>query len=176
MNKFLLGVIVGLLVAPKSGKELRKDVCDRASDVLEDIKNFDKETAKESINNVKEAVVTMDLDTAKDLINRAGDKTKDILNDAVDAIQNNDTLRTLPNKTVDAVTGATIKTVEYIDENDLVGKTKDISKKTGKVAKDVVKKADEVKDITIEKVQNVTEQVEEFADKTVEKVKEKFEK
>lgn len=191
MNKFLLGVIAGLLIAPKSGKELRGDICDRTQDILDDIKKLDKEKAKDGLENFKIKVVSMDVNTAKDAINTASEKTKDVLNDAVDAIQQNETLRTLPNKSVDALSGAALKTVDFIDEQDIVNKGKDFSKKTAQVANDtskvVVKQAKEVTEKTVQVAQKVADQtvevynkvadsVEDITEKTKDKVKGKFDK
>lgn len=54
-SKFLLGAIVGagvaLLLAPKSGKELRKDIKVKFDQILEDIKELDMEDVKENISN-----------------------------------------------------------------------------------------------------------------------------
>ena len=66
-GKFVLGAIVGatvgLLFSPKSGKENRKAIKEKASDLLEKVKELDAEDVKEAI----EEKVTNIVEELKDL-------------------------------------------------------------------------------------------------------------
>ncbi|MCD7807795.1 MAG: YtxH domain-containing protein [Erysipelotrichaceae bacterium] len=82
VGKFLvglsIGVACGLLFAPKSGNELRKDIKDRSKKAYDDLKNMSKEDLEakigETIETVKKSVDEFDADEFKD-------STKQRLND-----------------------------------------------------------------------------------------------
>ena len=44
-----LGLGLGLLLAPKSGKETRKDLMDKCNELLNKVKNMDPDEVKENI-------------------------------------------------------------------------------------------------------------------------------
>ena len=76
-----LGVSLGVLFAPKKGKELRKDLGEKCKELVDYVKSLDKDEVKdnilEKIDDIKDEI--KDLDKEKVLSN-AKKKGKDILN------------------------------------------------------------------------------------------------
>lgn len=72
-----IGIMVGFLVAPKSGKEMRKDVCN----TLEKTAN----TFKSTVAGIKESITNTEGQIEKN-IKDAADEIKDNLNKTVDDV------------------------------------------------------------------------------------------
>ncbi len=74
-----VGVCLGLLFAPKSGKETRKDLADSINDLIEKAKEIDVEEVKNAIivkaKELQTTLKDLDKETAKQMI---VDKTNDI--------------------------------------------------------------------------------------------------
>lgn len=94
LGKFAVGAIIGagvaLLFAPKSGKELRKDLKIKMDDVLEDIKDLEMEDVKEAITKkieeIEEDIKDFDkekvLDIAKDKAKKIEKKANELIKEA----------------------------------------------------------------------------------------------
>ena len=110
VGKFVLGATIGaalgVLFAPKSGKETRTIIKKKANDLLDKVKELDKEEVKQTINNKvqeimdelkdldKEKVISIAKQKAKllkehaeDLVVYAKDKATPVVYDAADALR-----------------------------------------------------------------------------------------
>ena len=95
LGKFLLGAGIGLglgiLFAPKSGKETRADLKKKMDNLIEKAKNIDveevKETIERKVNEIKEDLKNLDKETAALKIKEGAKKIKkkgdDLVNYAV---------------------------------------------------------------------------------------------
>jgi gas vesicle protein len=72
-----IGAIVALLYAPKSGKELRADIKERADDLLEDAEGYAKEARSKASDIMTEAKRRSD-----HLITKAQEQANTLLQDA----------------------------------------------------------------------------------------------
>ena len=84
LGKFLLGagigVGLGILFAPKSGKEARADLKKKMDDLLEKAKNIDieevKETIENKVNEIKEDLKNLDKEVVAEKIKEGAKKIK----------------------------------------------------------------------------------------------------
>ena len=92
LGKFLLGagigVGLGILFAPKSGKETRADLKKKMDDLVEKAKNIDVEEVKQTIeakvNEIKEDLKNLDKETVAAKIKDGAKKIKKKADDLVD--------------------------------------------------------------------------------------------
>ena len=67
-----LGLGLGLLLAPKSGKETRKDLMDKCNELLNKVKNMDpdevKENITEKVTELQNEIRALDKEKAKEII------------------------------------------------------------------------------------------------------------
>lgn len=128
LGKFIIGAGIGagiaLLFAPKKGEELRKDLLDKASELLDKLKEVDTEEVK---NNI-EAKVKEIQDGIKDLDK---EKVKKI------AVEKAEVLKT---KSEELVVYAKEKGTPVLEKT-----AKELKKKTASVLKEVLAKLEEEK-------------------------------
>lgn len=92
LGKFLLGagigVGLGILFAPKSGKETRRDLKNKMDDLLEKAKNIDIQEVKMAIETkvkeIKEDLKNLDKETAVEAIKEQAKKIKKKADELVD--------------------------------------------------------------------------------------------
>lgn len=90
--KFLLGAGIGagvaLLLAPKKGEELRKDLLGKISDICDKLKEIDEEEVKENIeskvNEIKEGIKDLDKEKVKKIAKKKGEELKTKAEDLVE--------------------------------------------------------------------------------------------
>ena len=92
IGKFLLGagigVGLGILFAPKSGKETRADLKKKMDELIEKTKNIDieevKETIEAKVNEIKEDLKNLDKETVAEKVKAGAKKIKKKAEDLVD--------------------------------------------------------------------------------------------
>lgn len=89
-----LGAVAGMLLAPKKGSDLRKDLKDKASETYDKYKDFTKEDVEtlvnDTINKVKKAVDEFDYEEFKDAsVDKLNEVSKK-LEDLVDSVKDSD--------------------------------------------------------------------------------------
>lgn len=86
----LVGAGIGILFAPRSGKDTRESLKKKMNELLEKIKDLDKEDVKEAIelkiNNIKEAISNLDKETVLESAKKQCRKIRDLAEDLVDYV------------------------------------------------------------------------------------------
>ena len=147
INKFLVGLgigaVVGMLIAPKKGSELREDIATKAKEVKEAAKNFSKEDVVNTFNSA--------LDRIQTSINEFdGEKFKQSTHDKL--IKLSTQVEELKNKVV-----------ESQEFNSLVGTFNHIA---NTINDKVVQIIDDIED----EVEDVVEEIEEEIDETAQEI------
>ena len=91
-GKLILGGAIGagiaLLLAPKTGEELRKDLSEKIADLFEKIKEVDSEEVKQNItnkvNDIKKDLSDLDKEKVKKIAVQKGEKIKKKTEDLVE--------------------------------------------------------------------------------------------
>jgi len=83
-----LGAALGLLFAPKSGEETRKDLKKKADEITKKVKEIDLNEVKDELVNefrdLKEELRSMDLDQAKIIAKDKGEELLDKVQELID--------------------------------------------------------------------------------------------
>ncbi len=143
LGKFLvgagIGVGLGILFAPKSGKETRKELKQKLDDLIEKAKNIDIQDVKITIENkvkeIKEDLANLDKETVKEKIKEQAKKIKMKVDDLVDYAVKKGT--PVVQAAARDVKESTIKALESITSKlkDDVETKKEVTKKTTKATK-----------------------------------------
>ena len=94
MKHFALGALVGaglgVLFAPRSGKDTREALKKKMNDLLEKVKELDKEDVKGAIElkieNIKEAISNLDKETVLEAAKKQCRKVRDLAEELVDYV------------------------------------------------------------------------------------------
>ena len=122
LGKFLLGagigIGLGLLFAPKSGKETRADLKRKMDDLLEKARHIDvdevKQTIEKKVNDIKEDLKNLDKETVASVIKEQAAKIKKKAEDLVSYAVKKGT--PVIEAAAREVKESTIKTLEAITE------------------------------------------------------------
>ncbi len=137
LGKFLIGagigVGLGVLFAPKSGKETRKELKNKMDDLIEKVKNLEAQDVKEAIenkiNDIKDDLKNLDKETVTESIKEQVKKIKRKADDLVDYAMKKGT--PVIEAAAQEVKESTIKTLENITSK-LKDDGKNSSKKNSK--------------------------------------------
>ena len=138
IGKFLLGAGIGLglgiLFAPKSGKETRADLKRKLDDLVEKAKNIDVEEVKTTIEakvaEIKEDLKNLDKETVTEKVKEGAKKIKKKLDDLVSYAAKKGT--PVIEAAAKEVKASTIKALEAITDKLKDDKPKKLSKKVSK--------------------------------------------
>ena len=98
IGKFIAGVgigtVVGMLLAPKKGSELRQDLKDKSQELYDKAQNMTKEDIETLVNNtieeIKQAIEEFDLDEFKEATGAKLSNLKDKLEQLANSIKSSD--------------------------------------------------------------------------------------
>ena len=86
-----IGAIAGMLLAPKKGSELRKELVEKGKDTVDTAKNMSKEDyialMNKTIDDVKKAIDEFDVDEFKDATKNKYDGVKNNFNELKDKLE-----------------------------------------------------------------------------------------
>ena len=86
----LLGAGLGVLFAPRSGKDTRKILKEKMDDLVKKAKELDKEDVKEAIeskiNGLKEAITNLDKETVLEVAKKQGKKIREMAEELVEYV------------------------------------------------------------------------------------------
>lgn len=86
----MLGAGLGILFAPKSGKDTRKALKGKMDDLITKAKELDKEEVKETIENkiaeIKDAIVSLDKETVLAAAKKQGKKIREMSEELVEYV------------------------------------------------------------------------------------------
>lgn len=126
---FGLGVVVGMLLSPKKGKDMRKELMDKVNELQSQAQELNMQEINDKIADIKIQISKMDASKSKEVVVKNLDVIKDKLLSLIDSLQNNQDIKPSVAKAVDATKGAAINVIDFIDEKDLVNKTKNVASK-----------------------------------------------
>lgn len=98
IGKFIAGVgigtVIGMLLAPKKGSELRQDLKDKSQELYDKAQNMSKEDIETLVNNtieeIKQAIEEFDLDEFKEATGAKLSNLKDKLEQLANSIKSSD--------------------------------------------------------------------------------------
>lgn len=107
------GVAVGLLLAPKKGEELRKDLTDKTQDTFNKFKEMSKEdfeaTLKNTISDLKQVINDFDFDEFKENSANKLNELKIKIEDLYNQVQENDNFNIVKEKVSVIARDVTVK-------------------------------------------------------------------
>ena len=107
------GVAVGLLLAPKKGEELRKDLTDKTQDTFNKFKEMSKEdfeaTLKNTISDLKQVINDFDFDEFKENSANKLNELKIKIEDLYNQVQENDNFNIVKEKASVIARDVTVK-------------------------------------------------------------------
>jgi len=197
-----IGVVAGLLLAPRKGSESYSQLKGKVNDLYLQAKELDIDTIKDKIYDIKIEVAKMDATRSKELVSQHARIIKRKLSKLITDLQNNKNIQPNMAGAIDATEKVIIDVIDYIDENELIDKTKEqaqkaydktsefagtIKDKSGDVAAEVKEHAQKVydkatgysNDITddvVDVAQDIKEEAAEVKKEAVKEVKEKMKK
>jgi len=139
LGKFVAGVFVGaglgVLMAPKSGAETRKDLKNKWDELVKKVKELDAEEVKQSlldkIENIKKEVSELDKEKVAEIAKKKAEKIKAKLDELYDEAKAKATPAI--EKTVDELRGKTVNVLKGTIKK--IEKKEEPSKKEEKVDK-----------------------------------------
>lgn len=151
-GKFLAGVgigtLVGMLLAPKKGSELRKDLKDKSQELYDKAQNMTKEDVESLINNtieeIKIAIDEFDVEEFKETTGTKLNQVKDKLENLATSVKSSDEYANFK----EAVTKVT---------KDLTNSLSEIKTKIQDKDFDAIKKIDETMDDIEDKIDVIIE-------------------
>lgn len=148
-----IGVVVGMLISPKKGEDMRKELMDKMNELQENAQDLNMEEINEKIAEIKDSITHMDATKSKEMVSKNLDNIKDKLISLVDSLQNNQDIKPALAHAVDKTKNAAINAIDYIDEKDVVNKTKNAAHK-------VKEKGSEYLEVAKEKATNTAHKAE----------------
>ena len=174
---FGLGIVVGLLVAPRKGSESYEGLKTRVNDLYLQAKDLDLESVKDKLYDVKIEVSKMDYARSKEIVADQAEIVREKLSKIITDLQENEKIKPAMVGAIDATEKAVIDVITYIDENELVDKTKAQAQKaydkTMEYAEIVKEKSGDVAGDVKEQAQKVSDYVGDVKDGAMEKVAKK---
>lgn len=162
-----LGVLIGMLIAPKKGSEFRKELMVHIDNVYLSAKELNIDSVKDKIEDIKIEISKLDAETSKEFISSRIEIIKNKLISLIEDLQNNESIKPTVENALQSTKKAINDTIDYIDEKKIVDKAKegasvvydksvevanvviekssDLVEKASNEAKDIVDKASEVK-------------------------------
>lgn len=116
MKKILLGIIIGLIIAPKKGSELLEDVKEGVVNTYNSIKEMDADDFKAKVNDVKESIQDFDFQDAKDKVVKKANEVKTKVDTFVASDKVQKTVDTVKEKTDQIVSKASEVTQQVADK------------------------------------------------------------
>ncbi|MEG0283726.1 MAG: hypothetical protein RR543_04815 [Erysipelotrichales bacterium] len=193
---FGLGVVAGILLAPKKGSDTYEELKQKTNNLYLEAKDINIDSIKDKIEDIKIEVTKLDFDRSKEIVSEQSVNLKTKLNQLITDLQENKKVQPALESAIDATQGAIINVIDFIDEKELIDKTVDgaktaygksieyidvakekandiadvTAKKAGQVADATAKKAGEIADVTAKKaselVDSTKNKANEFVDAT----------
>lgn len=150
---FGLGVLAGMMLAPKKGEDFRAMLKEKIDDIYLQAREINVDSIKDKIDDLRLEATKLDANTSKEFITKQSKVIKKQLVKLVDDLQNNKNIKPAVENAVDSTKDALNKTINYIDENQLVEKAK---QKTTQAISQSRKAAEKLKDKSSELYEEAT--------------------
>lgn len=124
-----VGVVGGILIASKKDSKTYVTLKEKANNAYLEIKELDMDDIKDKYDDIKIEISKLDATRSKEIISEQSLKIKSGLIGILDDLQKNKKIKPALENAVDSTEKAIIDMIDYIDDNDLVDKTKEQAQK-----------------------------------------------
>ncbi|MDR3215728.1 MAG: YtxH domain-containing protein [Bacilli bacterium] len=145
------GLVAGLLLAPQKGRDTYRELKAKVNDLYLQAKETNVDGLKEKVADIKVDVSKMNLAHSKEVVSKKASVIKVKLGDLITDLQKNEKIKPNVESAIDLTEKKINEVISYIDDNDLIEKTKVQTKKAA--------------DKTVEVAKNVKDKAEEFSSK-----------
>lgn len=166
---FGLGVIAGVLLAPKKGSETFEELKSKSNDLYLQAKELKIDTIIDKVDDIKIEITKLDFERSKEIISHQATVIKEKLSKLIVDLQENKKIQPALEGAIDSTQKAIIDVIDYIDENDLIDKTKEGAHKICEKSNEYV---DTFKEKASEVIDKTANEANKLVDKTTDKVKE----
>lgn len=149
---FVTGLGLGVLLAPKKGSEIAGELKVKLDDLYLQVKEFNMDEINDKIEEIKIETSKLDFESSREIVSKQSAVLKEKLHNLIVSIQENEKIEPALEGAVDSTKKAIISVIDFIDENDLIVKTKTAANKAKDVAVDA---ANTVKDKSEEVISNI---------------------
>ncbi|MDR1781441.1 MAG: hypothetical protein LBR40_00345 [Bacilli bacterium] len=136
-----VGVVAGVLLAPKKGSETYRELKEKINDLYLQAKELDMDDLKNKVEEVKVDASKLNAARSKEIVSERANAIKTKLSSIVTDLQNNKDIKPNLEKVIDKTQEKINDVITYIDEKDLIDKTKEQASKVANKSKELGSKA-----------------------------------
>lgn len=171
-----LGAVAGVLLAPKKGSESYKELKEKVNDLYLQVKELNMDEIKNKVEEIKIDTSKLNAVRSKEIVSEKAAVIKAKLGNLITDLQENKNIRPNLEKTIDKTQEKINDVITYIDENDLIDKTKEQASKVVEKSKELGSQVKESASELGKSAKQKTDELKENAKEKMAEIKRKTQK